>query len=125
MFLFPKAEIFLFHLIEKKRKHHVFCRVQMRGAISTDTIKFGSKEVRECSSELLYIHKHFIALSPIIKMAKSSENENFSSGTNSYRFIIFPQRSGIEPFLQPKVTFISKMENISLALLQCIKRPFC
>lgn len=97
----------------------------MRGPISTDTINFGSKEVRECSSELLYFHKHFIALSPIIKMAKSTENENFSSGTNSYRFIILPQRSGIEPFLQPKVTFISRIENISLAVLQCVMSPFC
>lgn len=109
----------------KKGGKYAFCRIQMRRPISTDTIKFGSKEVRECSSELLYFHKHFIALSSIIKMAKSSENENFSSGTNSYRFIILPQRSWIEPFLQPKVPFIFRIENISLSALQCVGRPFC
>lgn len=88
--------------------------------ISTDTNKFVSKDVRECSSELLYFHKHFIALSSIIKMAKSSENENFSSGTTSYRFIILPQRSWIEPFLQPKSYFyFQNRKYFSFSLAMC------
>lgn len=55
-------------------------------------------------------------------MAKCSENENFSSGTNSQRFIILPQREGTEPFLQPEVTFIFSIGSISLQSLTMCKK---
>jgi hypothetical protein len=99
IFLFPEAEMSLLRIIEKIWQNHTFFGIQSRGTIFIDTINIGSKEVRMCGSELLLCHKYFIALSPIIKLAKCSKSENFSLGTNSIRFIILPQRDGIEPFL--------------------------
>lgn len=114
MFLFPEAETSSLPLIEKNMKASCL----LWGPKERDNFhlhhQLWFKEVRKCRSELLFCHKHFIAPSPIIKMAKCSENENFSSGTNSYRFIILPRRDGIEPFLQPKVTFIFSIESISV-----------
>lgn len=85
MLLFPEADENIFIALNRKKigKYHTFFGYQSKWTVFIDTINFCSEEVSKWSSELLFCHKYFTALSPVIKMAKCSENEHFSSGTNS------------------------------------------
>lgn len=123
MFLFSEADENIFIARNKKRKYYASFGYQKR-TVSTDTINIGSKEVSKWSSELLFCHKHFIALSPIIKMAKCLKMKIFPQGQIHKDLVSCLKGMGLSHFYSQKLLLFSALEVFLCRILQCAKRSF-
>lgn len=97
-------------------KHPVIFSVRRKEKIFTDTINFGSKEDSKCIFELLFCHKHFIAVCPIIKWQSALKMKIFPQRQIHRDLLLCLKWKGLSHFYSQKLLLFSPLEILLYSL---------